>query len=357
MSPIEVNVERLRDQSAAATIWRDLEPRADGSFFTSWTWIGTWLAATALEPVMVTAYAGTTVVAAGLFGASPGGRLLLHETGDPAWDRLTIEYNDLLVARDVAGDPRSACLAALAARAGTREIALSGVDAQWFRAAAAGGLPTRIAARRPTFAIRLAAPAAGEPALIDGLGPNTRAALRQTLRRLGPLAGRPAATLDEAHAHLDALIALHQASWQTRGEPGAFAEPRVRAFHHRLVDAGWADGAVELFAVSGAAAPVAYLLNFCHRDVVHAYQAGIVGGLPNRLKPGLAAHVMCAEHHAERHRACYDLMAGEARYKRNLGAPAGELVWMTAYANRTRAVVADLKRLKRGIARRLRGPA
>jgi CelD/BcsL family acetyltransferase involved in cellulose biosynthesis len=263
----------------------------------------------------------------------------------------------VLVARDVARDPRPACLAALATHAETGEIGLSGVDARWLSAAAESGLPARIAGRRPTFAVRLAPCAAGDPPLIERFGANTRAALRQTLRRLDPVVGQPAATLAEAHAHLDALIALHQATWQARGQPGAFAEPGVRAFHHRLVDAGWPSGAVELFAVSGASAPFAYLLNFCHRDVVHAYQAGVGGDLAKRLKPGLAAHYVCAEHHAGRGRACYDLMAGEARYKRNLGAPAGELLWLTAYANRSRAVVADLKRLKRGIARRLRGPA
>ena len=354
MSRFRVSVEPLHDPSAAEAVWRALEPRADGSFFTSWTWIGSWLAATAVTARMLTVHDGATLVAAGLFGCAGRGRLLLHETGNPAWDRLTIEYNDLLVARDAAADPRPDCLTALAAQPDARAIELGGVDARWLDAASAAGLPVRLAQRRPTFAIQLDA-AAGDPdALIDRLGPNTRAALRQTLRRLGPVAGRPAGSLEEAHAFLDALIELHQDAWRARGQPGAFADARIRGFHHRMIETGWRAGAVELFAVSGPGDPFAYLLNFCQGEVVHAYQAGIAGGLPKRLKPGLVAHCVCAGQHAGRGRRRYDLMAGDARYKRNLGASAGDLLWLTAYANRSTAAVAGLRRLTRRITSRLR---
>jgi CelD/BcsL family acetyltransferase involved in cellulose biosynthesis len=354
MSRFRVSVEPLRDLPAAEAVWRALEPRADGSFFTSWTWVGSWLAATAVAARMLTAHEGGRVVAAGVFGSVPRGRLLLHETGNAAWDRLTVEYNDLLVARDAAEDPRPSCLAALAAQPDVRAIDLSGVDARWLAAASTAGLPVRLAHRRPTFAIRLDPADGGADAVIDRLGPNTRAALRQTLRRLGPVAGRSAASLAEAHAFLDALIALHQDAWRARGQPGAFADARVRAFHHHMVEQGWRAGTVELFAVSGPGAPFAYLLNYCHGDVVHAYQSGIADGLPKRLKPGLTAHCVCAGHHARRGRRRYDLMAGDARYKRNLGAPAGDLLWITAYASRSTAAVAGLDRLRRRITNRLR---
>ena len=135
MDGLRITVEPLADIAAAAALWRELEPRADGSFFTSWLWVGTWLDATAIEPLLVTAHDGARPIAAGLFAGAARGRRLLHETGSAAWDRLTIEYNDLLVAHDAARDPRPDCLAALVGQA-TREIGLGGVDRRWLAAAA-----------------------------------------------------------------------------------------------------------------------------------------------------------------------------------------------------------------------------
>jgi CelD/BcsL family acetyltransferase involved in cellulose biosynthesis len=345
-----VVVEPLGAVEAAEAVWRTLAPRADAGFFTAWDWLGTWLTATAVEVLLATVHDGARLVAAGLFGVAPDGRLLLHETGDPAWDRLTIEYNDLLVARDAPGDPRPSVLAALCAQAGRRGITLNGVDARWLDAAAAAGLPARALQRRPTFGIALAA-----GPVIERLGTSTRAAVRQTVRRLGPVEGRPARRLDEAHGWLDALIGWHQASWQARGEPGAFGDPRIVRFHHALLERAWPGGAVELFEAAGPHGPFGYLLNFCAGDRVHAYQSGFVGGLPKRLKPGLLAHCLAADHHAAQQRRLYDLMAGDARYKRNLGAPSGELSWITVHPSRTRAVLDQVSRLPGRIGRRLRG--
>src|SRR5438045_1605486 len=131
MSRFRVIIEYLQDKPMAQAVWEELAPRAEASFFTSWTWIGTWLSATAIEPVMVTLFDDARLVAAGLFAIDRRGRLFLHETGMPEWDRLTIEYNDLLVARGLSHDPRPDCLAALAARPDVREIHLGGVDARW----------------------------------------------------------------------------------------------------------------------------------------------------------------------------------------------------------------------------------
>src|SRR5262249_42874718 len=88
--------------------WRALESIASSSFFTSWQWIGTLMAAIppANRPKLLRGCAEGKTIALALLG---GGRLrrrhglvrsralYLNETGDARFDSLTIEHNGVLM--------------------------------------------------------------------------------------------------------------------------------------------------------------------------------------------------------------------------------------------------------------------
>src|SRR5471032_1243618 len=118
---IAFSVETVDSSEALAPIWRDLEARADCSFFQSWQWIGCWLGEIGLHPTLVVGRLDGVVVALAMFVARPMRRhrwlpaktIFLHETGDPDIDITFIEYNGILVDRTLGAQAITACLASL----------------------------------------------------------------------------------------------------------------------------------------------------------------------------------------------------------------------------------------------------
>jgi CelD/BcsL family acetyltransferase involved in cellulose biosynthesis len=73
---------------------------------------------------------------------------------------------------------------------------------------------------------------------------------------------------------LEALVRLHGARWQARGETGVLSDPRVQEFHRdvvpRLADARL----LRLYEFRIAARAVAVYYGFLHRDCAYAYLTG-----------------------------------------------------------------------------------
>src|SRR5258708_22709110 len=90
-SSTTVTVSRVTDFAALEARWRDLETRADPSFFQSWTWTGCLIEERFPNPVLVEATENGRTVALALFNRR-GQTLYLGESGDPAMDCLHIDY-------------------------------------------------------------------------------------------------------------------------------------------------------------------------------------------------------------------------------------------------------------------------
>ncbi|HET6236222.1 MAG TPA: GNAT family N-acetyltransferase [Acetobacteraceae bacterium] len=346
---LAVTLSGVNDWQALGEQWREIEARADASFFQSWTWIGCLGPERYDNPVLLRARHDGRTVALGLFNRRRSWlfyTLWLHESGDPQLDSVFIEHNGLLIDAGLAAEGgadavdalRAACLAEV--RSGTlpgprlgRRLVLSGVDTPHLRGAAATATVSRLTAR--------VAPALDLTTLrhdgrrhIDVLSANTRAQVRRSLRAhaaLGELAIRRASDSAEAHRFLDALGRLHQATWQQRGRAGAFANPHFVRFHHALIDRALPRGEVELWQITAGPVEVGYLYNFQHRGRVLAYQSGFdyaVGD--HRAKPGLTCHHLAIERSLAEGRECYDFMAGDDRYKRSFSNTERTLFWVTA---------------------------
>ena len=97
---MKIEISSSYDLPGLADCWTELESRADGNFFLSWRWIGTWLRTTGLRPLLVKAVDGDRVQALGLLSPLRRRRhllsvnqLYLHESGKAEFDALTIEYD------------------------------------------------------------------------------------------------------------------------------------------------------------------------------------------------------------------------------------------------------------------------
>jgi CelD/BcsL family acetyltransferase involved in cellulose biosynthesis len=320
-----------------ATLWRDLEARADASFFLSWHWIGTWLAVSGLSPLLLTARLGGSVVGLALLHPARLSRhlvvrpraLLLHQSGDPALDCIAIEYNGILADRRCADRVYAACIAHLARDARWDELYFSAVTAPFAAHAQRTALTPWVRARAPSWRVDLDGLRRDGRPYLATLGANTRYQIRRALRlyeRRGPLGLTAAANAAEAAQFFDGLKQLHQRTWQARHKDGSFAHPFFERFHRALLADGIGNGSVELVRVAAGSDVIGYLYNFLYRGHVYNYQTGFAYESDAKLKPGLVSHHLSIERHLERGAQVYDFLAGDQRYKHNLGTSGPEML-------------------------------
>ena len=151
---------------------------------------------------------------------------LLHETGDPVFDGLTIEYNGILADRSCADQVIKAGLLWMARTLpGCSALVLAGLDASMEAlvrnvAAELGyGLQVRRADAARLVDLELVRQRGGN--YRAGLGRSTRAGVNRAIRLyevLGEIEYRVAADVDEALEFFDGLERLHRAVWAARGK-------------------------------------------------------------------------------------------------------------------------------------------
>jgi CelD/BcsL family acetyltransferase involved in cellulose biosynthesis len=348
------------------TLWLDLEARADGSFFLSWQWIGCWLRECGLRPTAVVGRLDGRVVSLALFVTRRVWRhyclhadtLFLHETGDPSLDITFIEHNGILVDRTLGAAAIERCLDFLI---GTRivgttsaawdEIYLGGVAADYAEHLERHGLSVRIAARKPSSMIDFTALRERRGNYIDELSANTRYQIRRAMRlyeKRGPLRLDVAMDTAQALAFLDDLKVLHQQRWESRGKAGAFSYPFLERFHRSLIARSLPEGIAEVLRISAGDQPIGYLYNFIWRGWVGTYLSGFAYEADARLKPGLVSYYLCAERHLANGMRTQDFLAGNDRYKMNLGKPGPDMLWLALQRPRLRLrLEAALRRVKR----------
>lgn len=337
--PCQVRLVDLPPLSELEALWRDLEARADGSFFTSWDWIGPWLACLPEDcrPRLLRAQQDGRLLGLAVivdrpqrrFGFLPVRCRYLHETGRADCDALTIEYNACLVDRDVAAGVEAAMLRALMQGPDAPdELRLSG------GLAPPQGLPPTLQMRsfpHRSYYVDLQAIDASGKDYLGFLKQRQRYLVRKSLKRLGeaaPLSLEVADTLPKAREFLAEMARLHTRYWVAKGEPGAFGSDFQRRFHARMVEQGVPTGRVVLLALRRGDEALGYFYFFCHRGWVHYYQSGIdYDRLDASESPGLAAHALAIEHFRRQGWRIYDFMTGDLQYKRTLCTDEMTLHW------------------------------
>lgn len=170
---------------------------------------------------------------------------------------------------------------------------------------------------------------------LESLSRNTRQQIRRSIklyRNRGELALRQANTVDEALIWFEELVQLHEAVWQDRGKTGAFASPRQREFHERIITSGLPLGEVQISRIRAGSETLGFLYNLCHRGHISYYQSGIRYEDDNRLKPGLVCHTLAIQHAMDAGFREYDFLTAAkdgARYKLSLSNAHRELGWVT----------------------------
>lgn len=348
-----VSLETLSPYSSRAEeTWRSLEAGARPTYFLTWAWIENWLACLPRDhaPRMVVVRDHDRPVAACFLAgrnlrrnAVVGSRALyLNSTGIRKYDALCVEHNGLL-----AIDP-GVSIATVAALLPDDwdELFLPALNQHAFMALAASPLPDWIRLRidREVADGYIDLARVREHGYVPLLGASTRAQIRRAERRAPDLVLEVARDLHHAMDIYAELVTLHQRSWTTRGQPGAFADPWFDGFHRRLITNRIAHGEILLTRLRAAGATLGCLYGLVAAGRVLFYQSGLATPTDGHIKPGYLSHARTIEHCAARGLEIYDLLGGDARYKQNLATDCARLVWGRVQRSRLRFYAEDLLR-------------
>jgi CelD/BcsL family acetyltransferase involved in cellulose biosynthesis len=144
-------------------------------------------------------------------------------------------------------------------------------------------------------------------------------------------------TLDELDPAMDALIRLHQARWQGKGEPGAFALINFEEFVREIARASLAEGSLRLLTLEIDGAVAAARLGFQENHITHAFQSGFdpayahegVGSVMN----GLTIKASFEDDYVHE----YDFMGGSEAHKESWATSYKDSVSLTAIRPGTRS--------------------
>lgn len=331
----EIRLSPVADFDALGSRWRDLESRARGSFFQSWTWTGTLAGERFPDPVLVEATERGQTVALGLFNRvrrrfGPA-TLYLGESGDPERDSPWIEHNGILCLAGREAELTEACL-----RAATRyhDVVISGAAGGTIAAFRRAAGPVFVKREQDSPYVDLAALRASGCGYLAGRSANTRQQIRRSdrfYRQFGELCLDRASGLDASLAMLEEMASLHQASWIARNQPGAFARPFFGRFHRALLARAVPHDEAILIKISCKDTVVGILYNFLYGRRMLAYQSGFdYRQQAAKAKPGLTSHAAAIAWAVGQQVDVYDFLAGGGRYKHSLATASDSQFWAEA---------------------------
>ena len=248
----------------------------------------------------------------------------LNNTGDPAYDCITIEHNGFASSGILTDNLWSALQDWLAIGIpAVDEFILSGIDAE--QLLRGEGVPD---VESGEYGYR--APLANFTTLerfMSSLSRNSRQQLRRSMRAYeckGPLTVEVARDTQSALTFFSQMRALHVSSWTRRENRHAFSNPFFETFHRSLIRHGVANGTVDLLRVSAGDQAIGYLYNFRHDGTVSSYQSGF-DDVDRRLRPGYVCHALAIAHYAAAGMSSYDFLGGTNQLKQSFGPQRYEL--------------------------------
>jgi hypothetical protein len=320
-------------RAEAGEAWTAVESRlGEAGAMCSWAWTGTWLdhyGDVVAHRFLLAERDGVPCGVALVSEQSEASRvrpptIALGTAGEPPGSSVFVERNRILASEADRAEVAGAMIGELERSRGWQRLRLDGMLPEEARMIIGERQPATWQLEESPLA-DLSALDAGES--LEWLPARRRRRVERTFELLGALECEWAGDADEALSMLDELISLHQASWQARGESGAFASARFSAFHRDLVARLAPSGGVALFRVRRGEQTLACLYGLLEGGRLLYYQGGVAQHPDNRVRVGLAAHV-------EFMRACrlrglekYDFLAPAARYKEELSNGSEQLVW------------------------------
>jgi hypothetical protein len=334
--PVAGNLKWIRE------IWESLEKSANTSYFLSWGWMENWIASLPdhVKPELVVFLERKDPFVAFFVGKANLVRkhifksrgLFVNTTGIPAFDCIYIEYNGFLCKQ-----PQAVRVIDILKRLphSWDELYLPGFDMRSFQGTA---MLENIFPYKAIIDDDLVSPfvdldkvRARDGDYLSLLSANTRAQINRSYRIYEKIAPVQLEVAQDASSAMDIyheLINLHEDTWTSRGQNGAFSSDHLFQFHKRLIQSRFENSEIQLLRIKCENNTIGCLYNFVYKNNVYFYQSGINYDLDKRLKPGLIAHVEAIRHNAAMGHKIYDFLGGGSQYKMSLATDHNRLIWM-----------------------------
>lgn len=336
--------------------WRKLQKNSKYSYFQSWGWIETWLdlIAIKLQPIIIRVWCEGRLVGMGLFVTKDIKRrvvfqvrtMYLNESPFDGKNMIT-EYNGLLAARGHANEVYSEVLAYLLYTFKEHDEFCFGALPETSACYIADEIVIKNARclvneQSVSRYIKLSELQSGIDNYLATLSRNRRGQIRRSMRLYdneGSLQIKKAESVEQAQTYMDRLKVLHTDYWCSKGKGGSFTEPLWEKFHRRLIQRRFERGEIQFLKVSNHHGEIAYIYNFVLNKHVYVVQTGLVRTIDKRLMPGYVAHSMAIAYNRAKGMHIYDLMYGDALYKRILCNREQKLQWLVVQRKRLKFTV------------------
>lgn len=329
LSEFEFLREPISSIGDIAPLWQHMEQEGNNPFFTSWTWISTWLRCLPpdIRPELLVASRCGRVIGLGILvlryerrhGVIRVRQLHFNATGDPALDCIMIEHNGFVGRGETSLEIWPAFLRWFSREARVDELVVPGVANDLYGLAIGKPRFLHSFVRWTAFACPLSQ--GGLEETLAGFSGNTRQQLRRNLRgwaELGPPSIEIAPSVESALAWFDEMKMLHIRYWTGKGRQHAFHYPFFETFHRALIAVGVLDGGVRMRRISAGSNVLGYLYDYHWRGTTYAYQSGFDDARPD-LRPGYVSHLLAMEQDGRQGARSYDFLGGDNQLKRSLG--------------------------------------
>lgn len=342
-------------------MWTALEQRAEPNFFLSWNWIGTWLTAFNIKPMLLeiknekeqTVGLGFLTKTRSRYKFLTLERFNLNRTGNPEMDQIWIEYNDILLESENENEIRYFFYRYLGTYLGIDEIfvgiselgAFCHVDKRFFS--------EKVYSESKSYQVLLNKEIGSISRFLATLSRNTRYQIQRSIKifesQYGELTINKANNREEKEQYLSEIAKLHKNRWDKTETPSGFNNSKFILFHRALL----ANKEAELLKVDAGLKTLGYLYCFRHGRKSLFYLSGIEEFSDKKLKPGLVLHSLAITHYARLGLTEYDFLAGDYQYKQSLSNQSKEMsLRVIRKKNFKTEVVSTLESIKHFVDRR-----
>lgn len=344
----------LRDE------WLDLCARANHSFFMSWPWVSNWLQFYKPDATIVRVYKEDCLVCMAVLVTSQNQHLQIFSstclnlglTGNERQDQIWPEYNHVLVDES----HRAAAIASLWKHVSDQmewdELVVGAITGETKQELEDNiHLKPHVLWSSKSYGVDLEALSRGNTSFLDSLSRNTRYQINRAVkeyRKHGEIEFRKAGSVAEATQFFEEAGPMHVAKWGRSLSGSGYVNPEFVGFHKDLIQREFDQGYIDIFRLQVGGETKSFIYNYVYEGQVLFYLGAMVSEENSKLKPGLIAHSLCIQHYADLGLRYYDFMAGEHRYKLNLGKES-ERQYRVSFQKQVPLFVAEqaLRRLKR----------
>jgi len=303
--------------------WVALQELSNCHYYLTWNWIGSWIKQCEAPIYLLKASLNDQVVGLAfifekkrrVFGIYPVTQWWLNRTGDDKYDQVWIEYNDLLIKKNVENEVRARMLSYLAKNNVWDEFILGMTSKKVEDDFNSLSKYKRVVIEDYGYQVNLNK--IEDSYLKEVVSRNTRQKINQTCKLLTQQGSLDFSVLTSTKEKLDSLKLIkryHVKRWGDTSTPSGF----LNITFSNCIEEQLKSENTEIARLTLNSRAIAYLVNYIYRGRIYFYLSALTDEFNGKIKLGLYMHSLTIEFYKAKNMSVYDFLAGESRYKKSL---------------------------------------